>query len=122
MAVTKICDRAEDVKLGGSTGKVRRTHLSYNRPSVSLGVSQGHSEEIYNARPSVDGWSDGEVIHIEGGRVTGRGGKHKRSKSNGSPVRAGTDTTRGVRRRTPEHSRTGTRGRGGNILIRTEPE
>ena len=74
-----------------------------NSDSVSLGASRGHSEEIYDARPSVDGRSDGEVTHIEGGRVTGRGGKHKRSKSNGSPVGAGTDTTGGkVRQRTPE--------------------
>ena len=78
MAVTKVGGEAEDVKRkmeymkpGGGTEKVCGTCLSYNRPSVSLGVSQGHREEIYNARPSVDGWSDGEVIHIEGGRVTG---------------------------------------------------
>ena len=51
--------------------KVRRTRLSYNRPSVSLGASRGHSEEIYDAHPSVDGRSDGEVIHNKGGRVTG---------------------------------------------------
>ena len=51
--------------------KVRGTRLNYNRPSVSLGASRGHSEEIYDARPSVDGWSDGEVIHNEGGRVMG---------------------------------------------------
>ena len=82
--------------------KVRGMRLSYNRPSVSLGASRGHSEEIYDARPSVDGRSDGEVIHIKGGRVTGRGGKHKCSKSNGSPVRARMDTTGEVRRRTPE--------------------
>ena len=82
--------------------KVRGMRLSYNRPSVSLGASRGHREEIYDAHPSVDGRSDGEVIHIEGGCVTGQGGKHKRSKSNGSLVRAGTDTTREVRRRSPE--------------------
>ena len=100
MAVTKVGGEAEDVKWkteymkpGGGTEKVRGTCLSYNRPSVSLGASRGYSEEIYNARPSVDRQSDGEVIHIEGGRVMGRGGKHKRSKSNGSLVGAGMDTT-----------------------------
>ena len=76
--------------------KVCRTHLSYNRPSVSLGASRGHRGEIYDACPSVDGRSNGEVIHIEGGRVMGQGGKHNRSKSNGSPVGAGTDTMREV--------------------------
>ena len=109
MAVTKVGGEAEDVKWkaeymkpGSGTGKVRGTCLSYNRPSVSLGTSRGHSEEIYDVRPSVDGRSNREVIHIEGGRVTGQGGKHKRSKLNESPVGAGTDTTGEVRRRMPE--------------------
>ena len=94
--------------------KVRGTRLSYNRPSVSLGASRGHSEEIYDAHPSVDGQSDGEVIHNEGGRVTGRGEKHKHSKSNGSPVGAGTEYTREVRWRLPEtywEGNTRTRGK-----------
>ena len=39
----------------------------------------------------MDGWSDGEVIHIEGSRVTGQGGRHNRSKSNGSPDGARTE-------------------------------
>ena len=87
--------------------KVRGTHLSYNRPSVSLGASRGHREEIFDARPSVDGRSDREVIHNEGGRVTGRGEKHKHSKSNGGPVGARTEYTREVRRRSPETYREG---------------
>src|SRR6202020_2092134 len=87
--------------------KVRGTRLSYNRPSVSLGASRGHGEEIFDARPSVDGRSDGEVMHNEGGRVTGRGEKHNRSKSNGSPVGAGTGYTREVRRRSSETYREG---------------
>ena len=99
--------------------KVRGTRLNYNRPSVSLGASRGHSEEIYDVCPSVDGWSDGEVIHSEVGRVTGRGERHKRSKSNGSPDGAGTEYTREVRWRSPEHTGKGTRGRGGNIGIGT---
>ena len=90
--------------------KVRGTRLSYNRPSVSLGVSQGHRGEIFSTCPSVDGRSDREVIHIEGSRVTGQGGKHNRSKSNGSPVGAGMDTTREVRQRSPETYWEGTRG------------
>ena len=69
--------------------------LSYNRPSVSLGASRGHRGEIYDARPSVDRRSDGEVIHIEGSRVMGQGGKHNRSKSNGSPDGAGTEYNEG---------------------------
>ena len=76
--------------------KVRGTRLSYTRPSVSLGASRGHRGEIFDARPSVDGRSDGEVIHIEGSRVTGQGGRHNRSKSNGSPDGAGTEYTREV--------------------------
>ena len=43
----------------------------------------------------MDGRSDGEVIHIEGSRVTGQGGKHNRSKSNGSPGGAGTEYNEG---------------------------
>ena len=87
--------------------KVRGTRLSYNRPSVSLGASRGHRGEILNACPSVDRRSDGEVIHNEGGRVTGRGEKHKRSKSNGSLVGAGTEYTREVRWRSSETYREG---------------
>ena len=75
--------------------KVRGTRLSYNRPSVSLGASRGHRGEIFGTRPSVDGRSDGEVIHIEGSRVTGQGGKHNRSKSNGSLDGAGTEYNEG---------------------------
>ena len=82
--------------------KVHGTRLSYNRPSVSLGVSRGHRGEIFGAHPSVDGRSDGEVIHIEGSCVTGQGGKHNRSKSNGSPDGARTEYTREVRRRSLE--------------------
>ena len=76
--------------------KVRGTRLSYNRPSVSLGVSRGHSEEIYDACPSVDGRSNGEVNCIEGEHVTRQGGEHKRSKSNRSLVGARTNTMRKV--------------------------
>ena len=43
----------------------------------------------------MDGWSDREVIHIEGSRVTGQGGKHNCSKSNGSPGGAGTEYNEG---------------------------
>ena len=82
--------------------KVRGMCLSYNRPSVSLGASRGHRGEIFGTRPSVDGQSDGEVIHIEGSRVTGQGGRHNCSKSNGSPGGARTEYTREVRRRLPE--------------------
>ena len=46
-------------------------------------------------RPSVDGWSDGEVIHIKGSRETGQGGKHNCSKSNGSPGGARTEYNEG---------------------------
>ena len=49
MAVTMIRDGVEGakwktayMKLGGGTEKVHGTRLSYNRPSVSLGVSRGH--------------------------------------------------------------------------------
>ena len=47
----------------------------------------------------MDGRSDGEVIHIEGSRVMGQGGRHNRSKLNGSPDGARTEYTREVRRR-----------------------
>ena len=75
--------------------KVSGTRLSYNRPSVSLGASRGHRGEIFGVRPSVDGRSDEEVIHIEGSCVTGQGGKHNRSKLNRSPDRAGTEYNEG---------------------------
>ena len=42
--------------------------------------------------PSVGRWSNGEVNNIEGDHVTGQGGNIKCSKSNGSPVGAGTST------------------------------
>ena len=90
--------------------------LSYNRPSVSLGASRGHSGEIFDARPSVDGRSDREVIHIEGSRVTGQGGKHNRSKSNGSPDGAGTEYNEGS---PTEITGNILRGRGENIVVGT---
>ena len=43
----------------------------------------------------MDGQSDGEVIHIKGGRVMGQGGKHNCSKSNGSLDGAGMEYNEG---------------------------
>ena len=43
----------------------------------------------------MDGRSDGEVIHIEGSRVMGWGGKYNHSKSNGSPDGAGMEYNEG---------------------------
>ena len=43
----------------------------------------------------MDRRSDREVIHIEGSHVTGQGGRHNHSKSNGSPDGARTEYNKG---------------------------